>query len=242
MKSRIHSVYLLLLFVVSFVLLFPFFVIFATKQKWHKYAYAIHYWWGKIYFTISFIKVDIDIKGELDKNKQYVFCANHFSYLDIPSVVLIPHPFAFVGKSGIKKIPLFGYMFRKLHVSVDRSSFRDKLGSFKRSVEIIKEGKSLMLFPEGGIINNKPPLANFKEGAFRIAIECQVPIVPVTIPYNWVVLPDDGNYLIKSGKIKIVVHEPISTLGMTIDDVGDLKQNVFNIICTELDNTRYENK
>jgi 1-acyl-sn-glycerol-3-phosphate acyltransferase len=133
-------------------------------------------------------------------------------------------------------IPLFGFMYRKLHITVDRSSLKSKLNTIKRSLRAIDEGKSLVIFPEGGIITEKDPvMSRFKEGAFRVAIEKQIPLVPVTIPYNWIILPPD-EFLLRWHPLAIVFHEPIPTKGLTLDDIDGLKQKVFDTIQTELTN------
>jgi len=170
----------------------------------------------------------------LDKRRQYIFCANHFSYLDIPTLGLNPVNAIFVGKNSIERVPLFGYMYGKLHITVDRASLRSRFNTMKQSLQAIDEGKSLMIFPEGGIIAQHPPqMSAFKEGAFRVAIEKQIPVVSVTIANNWIILPDPENRL-RWGVVKVVFHEPIETQGMTIEDVDDLKQKVFQIISYEL--------
>jgi 1-acyl-sn-glycerol-3-phosphate acyltransferase len=134
----------------------------------------------------------------------------------------------------MEKIPVFGFMYGKLHITVDRSSLKSKFETVKRSLAAIDEGKSLVIFPEGGIVNEtEPVMARFKDGAFRVAIEKQIPIVPVTIPYNWIILP--GNeFLLRWHPLVIVFHEPIPTVGLTIDDIGSLKQNVRSVIEQEL--------
>jgi 1-acyl-sn-glycerol-3-phosphate acyltransferase len=99
----------------------------------------------------------------------------------------------------------------------------------------IDEGKSLMIFPEGGIVTKHPPnMVKFKDGAFRVAIEKQIPVVPVTIPFNWIILPDHPELLLNRKLMKIVFHEPIDTTEYTMDRIEELKEKVFNVIHHEL--------
>jgi 1-acyl-sn-glycerol-3-phosphate acyltransferase len=101
--------------------------------------------------------------------------------------------------------------------------------------EAIEDNISVALFPEGTIPkNNHPDLIPFKDGAFRIAIEKQVPIVPVTIAFNWKILPDNGKYFIHNHLMKMIIHEPIETTGMTLDQTEELKRKTFDIIQNEL--------
>lgn len=103
-----------------------------------------------------------------------------------------------------------------------------------RSMEAIDEGKSLVIFPEGGIVTQKDPvMGRFKQGPFRVAIEKQIPIVPVTIPYNWIILPPE-EFLLYWHPLRIIFHEPISTVGLTMEDIDTLKEKVFAIIDAEL--------
>jgi 1-acyl-sn-glycerol-3-phosphate acyltransferase len=104
----------------------------------------------------------------------------------------------------------------------------------KQSLQAIEDGKSLVIYPEGGISAPRPPeMSRFKDGAFRAAIEKQIPLVPVTIPHNWIILPDPENVL-RWGTIKVIFHKPIETKGLTLADVDNLKEEVYNIIDKEL--------
>jgi len=103
------------------------------------------------------------------------------------------------------------------------------------AMNAIDQGKSLAIFPEGGMFSQQTPqMIAFKDGAFRMAIEKHVSIVPVTIPFNWRVLPDRLPMRLQSGKVRIVFHEPIATSGMSLGDVGLLKAQTFKIIDAEL--------
>lgn len=134
----------------------------------------------------------------------------------------------------MSKVPVFGYMYSRLHITVDRSNLKSRYSSMIRSLEAIDQGKSLVIFPEGGIITKKDPvIARFKDGAFRTAIEKQIPIVPVTIPYNWIILPP-YEFLVWRGRIKVIFHEPIETTGLTLEDVDMLREKTYNIMNEEL--------
>jgi 1-acyl-sn-glycerol-3-phosphate acyltransferase len=103
------------------------------------------------------------------------------------------------------------------------------------SMKAIDEGKSLVIYPEGGIVTPHPPtMVPFKDGAFRTAIEKQIPIVPVTIPNNWKILPDRNPLRLLHGKVKVVFHEPIETKGLTLENLKEVKEKVYSIIDTEL--------
>src|SRR6187402_1884778 len=230
----IHTAYAMFLFSVLFLLAYPFFVIPIFFPRQFKLVGIINRLWGRILFPIAFVPYQIEFRGPVERSKQYVFCPNHFSYLDIATMGLNPHPSIFVGKNDMQKIPLFGFMYRKLHIVVDRTKLKSRVATIKKSLEAIDNGKSLVIFPEGGIITEKDPvMSRFKDGAFRVAIEKQIPVVPVTIPFNWIILPP-SQFLLHRHVMKLIFHEPIDTKGLTLDDVATLREKVFRIIEEEL--------
>ncbi len=230
----LHTIYTFFFFVVSVVVLFPFFVVFGFKAKWHHLAYKLDHLWATVYFPLCFFKTDVIFKGKRPENGPVIYCANHFSTIDIPSMALLPKQACYVGKTSISKLPLFGYMFKTLHITVDRASFRDKGRAYQKYNKAINQGKSLFIFPEGGINSLQiPEQSKYKVGAFKLAIENNIPIVPVSIPHNWKILPD-GDWLIKGNKIKLIVHEPVETKHLGAGDVQKLKVKVREIIQTSI--------
>ena len=232
--KQLHTAYAFILLLISFFVMFPFLVLFGIKLNWHKYAYRLTHLWARVYFPLALFKVEIDRKEKLPEGP-YIYCANHFSYLDVPMMPFVSNNGCFVGKSSIQNIPMFGYFFKTLHISVDRKSIRDRAKALKQNRESILNGKSLFIFPEGGIKSVTPPQqVHYKDGAFTTAIDMQVPLVPVTIAWNWIALPDDGKFVIRKRHLKIIIHKPIYTRDMTNKDVGNLKSLVFNTIQEEL--------
>lgn len=230
----LHALYALLVFSVLFIIFYPLLMIPVVIPSFHRMIGRLNRWWAQLFFHLIFIPYELDYREKLDRKKQYIFCPNHFSYLDIPTMGLNKINTIFVGKSDMEKIPLFGFMYRKLHITVNRESLRSKYQTLIRSCDAIDEGKNLCIFPEGGIITTNPPtMSRFKDGAFRTAIEKQIPIIPVTIPFNWIILPD-STWLPKRKKITVVFHPPIETTGKTLDDLKELKDQTYQIIDQEL--------
>lgn len=234
--KRIYSIWCSGWFVLLFLFLFPFFFLFLQKEKWKPRAHYLNRLWAKLYFPLCLLPVKVVYEQALDKKKPYVFCANHTSYLDIALMGLVlPNFFAFIGKNSLRKIPLFGYMFTHLHIQVDRSSALKSHQAYRKALEELAKGRSLMVFPEGGILTKQPPeMAPFKDGPFRMAIEQQVPVVPITFPYNWKVLPDNGRLLFSRHRLKAIIHAPIPTTGLTQQDVKALKSQTYQVIENEL--------
>lgn len=230
----IHTAWGSLVFGILFLVLLPLFLIPIVFPSQYKLVGILNRWWARLLFTFIGVPFRTEYRAKLDPNRQYIFCSNHFSYLDIPAMGLAPHNAIFVGKSGIETVPLFGWMYGKLHITVDRKKLKSRYTSVKRSMEAIDEGKNLIIFPEGGIVTEKDPvMAPFKDGAFRVAVEKQIPIVPVTIPYNWIILPPD-EFLLRWHPLRVIFHTPVETAGLTAKDIDTLKQQVFTIIDQEL--------
>ena len=211
----------------------PLFLIPIAFTRFHYWTGIVNRIWARSFFFCLFMPVKIEYREKLEHRKQYVFCPNHNSYLDIPSLGFTRINSVFVGKEGPDKVPLFGWMYKKLHITVNRESLKSKYNTFLRTSNAVEEGKSLIIFPEGGIINEKAgQLAPLKEGPFRLAIEKQIPVVPVTIPNNWIILP--LNLLLRWKPVWIIFHEPIPTEGLTSADMSYLKSRVKKVIEDEL--------
>jgi len=183
------------------------------------------------------IRVKIRDEAHLDKNGTYIFCSNHTSYLDTVSTYLAtPIYFHFMGKAELLKVPMFRIFFWRMDIPVDRTSRIGSHKAFNRASDDLKKGISIAIFPEGTILNTAPKLHRFKNGPFKLAIDNQVPIVPITFKNNWVILPN-GRKAKKGGrpaKMQIVIHKPIETKGMTDNDIEKLKLTLHDIINNEL--------
>ena len=210
-------------------------ILIHTNNTRNSLVYWLHRVWAWLYFALSFIPIRKVYSEKVDFKNQYIFCSNHFSFLDIPAIGVNKIRPIFVGKSSLGKIPLFGYMYRNIHITLDRQNLKSKYNALGRCADELDEGHNLVIFPEGGIVSkNMPKMARFKDGAFRLAIEKQIPIVPITIPYNWILLPDDGKLLLHRHENLIIFHDPIKTKDFTIEDIGLLKTKVFEVISNEL--------
>jgi 1-acyl-sn-glycerol-3-phosphate acyltransferase len=230
----IYTAYGLAIFAILFFLLFPFLIIPIVFPNQFKLIGMINRWWARLLFIFIGLPFKVKYETRLDKKKSYIFCPNHFSYLDIPSLGLNHHNTIFVGKSEMENIPAFGYMYRKLHITVDRSKLKSRYSTMVKSNQALDEGKSLVIYPEGGIVTEHDPVMGpFKDGAFRASIEKQIPIVPVTIPYNWIILPAN-EFLMRWRPLKIIFHQPIDPSVYTMETIGLYKQHVRSIIEDEL--------
>lgn len=231
--QKIHSAYAAVVFALSFLLIFPFILVCIWVPGWQKYGRKINQYWARVYFSLIFIPVKIEIQGDLDHGKPYIFLANHFSYLDVAMMGFIPGDVLFVGKASIRKAPLFGYYFKKLHIAVDRDRVKSRAETMRRAGEALEKGSGIVLFPEGGIYTQHPPhMVPFKNGAFRLAMEKQIPIIPVTLSFNHLILPEDGQLLLHQRPAKMVLHHPLHPKDYDSDE--GLKARCFEIIQGQL--------
>ena len=236
-----------LLFVANFVagllILFPFFYILLSKRTWFPIAFKLKRFWAHWILIISGIFVKIKSTVSMHElPEKAVYCANHASYLDIIiSYLVVPHYFVSMGKQEISKAPLFSIFFKEMNILVDRKSRTGSHKAFLKAGKVLENGRSVFLFPEGGI-SNHGKLLNFKNGAFRLAIENQVPIVPITYLNNWKLLQNGGFFksIGKPGIARVIVHPPIPTIGMKADDLVSLRSKVHAIISNDLN--KYHSK
>ncbi|MEI6523044.1 MAG: lysophospholipid acyltransferase family protein [Bacteroidia bacterium] len=209
----IWKVWFILLFLVSYALLFPFFWFFLGNKKYSAQAIATTRIWA---YTVMF-GVGILLKIKKDKNfkisEPYIICCNHTSYLDIVLLhIFLGNKIVFMGKKELGSTPIIKRFFKHVHILVDRKSQIASHRAFLKASQEIDNGKSIIIFPEGTISREKPLLKPFKNGAFRMAIDKNVKILPITFLNNWQLLEDAP--LLKGkgspGFARIVIHKPIN--------------------------------
>jgi 1-acyl-sn-glycerol-3-phosphate acyltransferase len=221
-------------FALTFLILFPFFYVLLQRRVWFVHVKKLKWLWGSLIAHNAGVFYSVKREGKPHKNGTFVYVSNHTSYLDVVlSYVIIRGYFHTMGKAELRKIPLFGLFFKEMNIPVDRGSVRDSHKAFVRAGQDIEKGISIYIFPEGTIPPHSPRLGRFKSGPFRLAIEKQVPVVPITWVNNWKLLPDGKNSLRSPGGpgiARAIIHEPIPTAGMTEADVEALSMRVREVI------------
>jgi len=219
-----------------FLCLFPLFYICIVIKPLRKYSFLVNKVWSIIFFPAAGLFVEVDRRFRPKYGESYVYVANHSSFLDIPTLTwVLPGFICFIGKSTLGKVPLFGFVFNNLHIGVNRKNSHDRLKSMDRASDEIRLNKrSVVFFAEGTIdYTSQPQLIGFKDGAFKVAIETKVKLVPITIPYNWIIMPA-GNYKgARYHESKVIIHEAIDTANLQPEDYLSLKKQVFSIIDNE---------
>ena len=176
------------------------------------------------------VRVQAEGLEKLKSGQGYIFIANHRSFIDILALFkILPGDFRFLGKKEVFKIPAVGFALRTMGmIEVDRSDHEAATRSIERAAGELSAGRSITLFPEGTRSRMKTMLP-FKKGAFVLAIQAQVPIVPITIlGADYTLQPDTMQLL--PGTVRIIIHDPIETKGLTLDDRGDLLERARKVI------------
>lgn len=231
------KIWFVLWFALPFILMFPLFY-FGLVTKRFDFVFKLKRVWARIISIAAFIYPVIRYSSKkYNLPKPCVIVCNHTSYLDIIfSPFYIDHTAVFMGKHDLLRIPLFKYFFVYLDIPVNRTSIKDSHKAFSDAGKKLDEGLSQIIYPEGTISENGK-LRPFKNGAFKLAIEKQVAIVPVAHLNNWKFLQNGGFFTSygRPGIPKIVVGDPIYTTGMVEADIPQLKEKVITFIRSELE-------
>lgn len=231
--GAIYLTYGLVIFFIVMIFLLPFIII--TSFLPNKLGTTVPFFflrcWSYIfsYLTLFFYKVHGNEK--IDKSKPYIYVSNHGSYLDATAVVVgTPSPFKPLGKIEMSKVPIFGFIYKRVVVTIDRSSKDSRSESVEKLKLILKKGISILIFPEGTMNRTEHVLKEFYDGAFRIAIETQTPIAPFVIINARNLMPRNNALNVHPGKIDIVFAEPIEVSSYTLEDLETLKQKVYHLM------------
>lgn len=230
------------LMAIPILIMFPFLVASILTEKGYPYFFKMARIWAKfILFGMGFY-YKIDRKQELDRHKSYMIVANHTSMVDIMLMLaIIKNPFVFVGKQELARIPLFGFFYKRTCILVDRGCSKSRMEVFNQAQKRINRGLSVCIFPEGGVPDDESiVLDSFKDGAFRLAIEHQIPIVPISFGDN----KRRFSYTFFSGSpglMRTKIHQQIETKDRTgAADRKAIREEVRAVIYSQL--IEYEKK
>ncbi|HEY5688955.1 MAG TPA: lysophospholipid acyltransferase family protein [Yeosuana sp.] len=230
----LYRIWFYVLVALPILILFPILIVSILKESWYPYFFKLARIWARFILIGMGFKVKIENQQALEKNKSYMFIANHTSMADIMlMLVSVKNPFVFVGKKELAKIPLFGFFYKRTCILVDRSSPKSRQAVFLMAQRRLKSGLSICIFPEGGVPEEHVMLDDFKDGAFRLAIKHQIPIVPLTFKDN----KKRFSYTFFSGGpglMRVKVHEFLETKNLKIDSTKELNNIAHEIIFNEL--------
>ncbi len=167
--------------------------------------------WGKSILWASRVKVTVRGLSSIDAMQSYIFMVNHQSIYDIPVLLgYLPHQFRWLAKAELFRIPLFGHAMRRVgYISIDRSDRKAAIKSLQTAAEKIKDGVSVLIFPEG-TRSQDGRIQPLKKGGFVLAVDSAVPIVPIIIRGTRAITPKNKLQM-KPGQVSLNIKKPIES-------------------------------
>jgi 1-acyl-sn-glycerol-3-phosphate acyltransferase len=234
---RLYTTWATFWFVVPFVLTYPLQWLLSRQPRWHRHLHTINRTWSRLSMFMWGVPVETVRRQPLPAQQPFVYVANHSSYIDILLLFrTIPGWLNIMGKSSLAKVPVWGPIFGSAYITVDRESAVSRGRAMVQARRTLEAGRSVVIFPEGRIgLQPGQQLDEFKDGAFQLAIAAGVPVVPITMPLNHRFMPDvPGGLRVRYSPLAIIVHEPLSTTGLTAADAPALRQRAYEVIAGAL--------
>ena len=231
----VYRIWFYVLMAIPIVVMLPFLFISILKESWYPYFFRMARIWAKVILFGMGFSIKIEVDEEIQPGKSYMFVTNHTSMTDIMLMLsAVKNPFVFVGKKELAKIPLFGFFYKRTCILVDRNNSKSRLAVFDRAQKRLNDGLSICIFPEGGVPHDESViLDDFKDGAFRLAIDHQIEVVPLTFADN----KKRFSFTFFSGSpgiMRVKIHKFHSTKDKNTDYKNILKNNVREIILKQL--------
>lgn len=184
--------------------------------------------WMAVWLPLAGIRLVIKGREKFVKGENYVVVCNHNSFMDVPVTSPgIPGGNKTIAKIEMAKIPLFGLIYRRGSVLVDRKSEESRLKSYTYMKRVLEMGLHMCIYPEGTRNKSNNPLKEFKDGAFRLAIETGKPVIPAVLFNTKKVLPQQKTFYFWPSKIEMHFLDPVETKDLQMSDVKQLKENIF---------------
>jgi len=226
------SIYGFAVFLLWMFILLPFFIwAFLEKPlKGGDLIFKISRFWGDAFFFMLGIKHWNIYEETYEASREYIFVSNHISYLDIPMMMkaIRRKRLRILGKAEMNKIPIFGSIYKRGTVSVDRNNAIARAKSIDKLISLLHQHVSVFICPEGTFNTKHKPLKSFYDGAFRIAIETQKPIQPILFLDTYDRLNYESIFSLNPGKCRAVYLSPTFTENLKIQDVSFLKEKIYN--------------
>lgn len=234
----IWRIWFYLLLVVTILIMVPFMLILTAKESYYPAFWKMVRLWAFVLIYGMGFRLKIDRDQKIKKDKSYMFCPNHGSLMDpFVMIALSKNPIVFIGKMELVKIPIFGFFYKRVVIMVDRSCPKSRKRVFKMAKEKLQNGTSMAIFPEGLVPTENVILAPFKDGAFSLAIEFEIPIVP-QVYYDCKRLFSWDFFKGGPGVFRIHQHKFIETKKLKLADVDQLKKQTFDLIYQDLINDK----
>ena len=219
----------------TIIIILPVLVLVISKESRYPIFYKIAHIWAKVNLFIMGFSPKVYAEEKILPDYSYLFSPNHTSIVDIMLMLAISkNPFVFIGKKELANIPIFGSVYKRTCILVDRNNTKSRNQAFYEAKKRLEKGLSVCIFPEGKVPDDENIVLDyFHSGAFRLAIEFQIPLVPITFydckkrfPFNY--------FKGSPGELRVKIHHFLQTNELTLEDRNLLKNKTFNIIYEEL--------
>jgi len=233
--KHLHRIFYLASVLIFFILAWPFLYILGKDSSANYSALVrLRRKIALLASGVAGIRYKVRADQAVDWSRNYIICANHTSNLDITALMKVCRSdFSFMGKEELLDNPVTGFFFRTIDIPVNRSNKISAYKAFKRAGEYLSEGKSIAIFPEGGIVDDYPPrLQTFKNGVFKLATDLKIPILPIIIEDAWKIYWDDGaEYGSKPGIVNVHVLKPIeiNSPDLTAEELNDQIYKLYKL-------------
>lgn len=227
--GRIFALWAMIIFVSSLLIVFiPIWITgFWNEPKRTIYVFKIFNAWMKFFFVFSGVRRIITGKEHFEKGSNYVIVCNHNSFMDVPLTSPgIPGANKTIAKIEMARIPLFGMIYKRGSVLVDRKSEESRRASYNKMKEVLQMGLHMCIYPEGTRNKTNEPLQRFHEGAFKLAVETQKDIIPAVIFYTNKVLPRKP-FFFWPHKVEMHFLAPVSVQNKSSQMV---REEVYNLM------------
>lgn len=227
-----YVLYVVVSFLISIVLAFPIFLCsgLINTSKSRRFIYYVVHYWARLW--LMFIGMPLRCYGRFPNDKKYIVVANHISYLDTINIYgAIPAYFRTLARKEMVHIPIFGMVYKQLTILVDRSSTQSRTKSMKLMWRLLKNESHIAIFPEGSFNETPAVLKDFYDGAFRLAVNTQTPILPILFPDTQSRWHYSHWWKLKPGKNRAYFLPPIDVDGL---EVQALKEKTFGIMEQQL--------
>lgn len=228
--GRIFAIWGILMFVLSMlIVVLPIWIMgLWPEPKRSRLLQPVFMGWMKFFFTVTGVRRIFKGREQFDGDEAFIVVCNHNSLLDPPlSSPGIPEANKTIAKIEMAKIPLFGLIYKRGSVLVDRKSDESRKQSYVRMKEVLNMGLHMCIYPEGTRNKTQEPIARFHDGAFKLAVETQKRILPSLLFNTKKVLPPGKSFFFWPHKVEMHFLPPVDVKDKTTQEV---KEEVFNIM------------